>query len=175
VVLLNSGMGSESLAGPARYDFFASSQQTPKLDSFMSNVTRIETSNVTRVEGVAGPQMTCIETQGVGPCSNPAFRELPARLTQEYQIVHAFQAAGAEADLYLVDSLHDQQRSVLKLYRRGLQPKTEVLSGLKRCSTEHVVRIDRFGESDGTWFEILEYSERGNATQFFRARSRIPR
>ena len=47
----------------------------------------------------------------------------------------------------------------MKLYRKGLQPKLDVIRLLQGCDTQHVVKIFDAGEADGVWYEVLEYAD----------------
>lgn len=96
------------------------------------------------------------------------YSAIPAELAAQYQIVSALPAQGAEADLFLVQKSGTEQKFVLKLYRRGLKPKAEVVDKLRSCSREHVVEIVACGESDGQWYEALEYGAYGTLRDLLR-------
>jgi len=61
-----------------------------------------------------------------------------------------------------------QAEYVLKLYRRGLRPKGDVIETLRTCSRQHVIEIIGCGESDGLLYEILEYAKHGTLRDLFR-------
>lgn len=88
--------------------------------------------------------------------SGPAW--LPGSLANRFEVVEELPTRGSEADLYVVSNA-DGQRFVAKVYRRGIQPKEEILGILKRADFAHVVQLEEFGEEDGRWWELIEYIE----------------
>jgi len=131
----------------------------------MNNQTRIDTTNPTRLDEADG------KTRLDGPDaaqSQAGSSILPSRLATQYRVVSAFQTMGAEADLYLVERVADGGSYVLKLYRRGLKPKAEVIEAIRKCDREHVVKTIGWGESDGLWYEILEYGSCGTLRDLLR-------
>jgi len=97
---------------------------------------------------------------------------LPKSLSQLYAIERPFPTSGAEADLYLARNRSTGTLVVLKVYRRGLRPKLEVIQALKGCDAKHVVRIFDSGESEGHWFEVLEYGEYGSLREVVASKAR---
>ncbi|CAK0741100.1 formylglycine-generating enzyme [Gammaproteobacteria bacterium] len=83
-------------------------------------------------------------------------------LAARYRILEQLPTQGAEADLLLVEPLPGGERVVVKLYRRGIQPKNEVLARLAANVSAYVVRLLDHGQSEGVGYEILEYCERGS-------------
>lgn len=90
-----------------------------------------------------------------------SFLRLPSALDGDWQIVRELESRGAEADLLLIADDTGQQR-VAKIYRAGIEPKTEVLQRVGGISFEHVVHLFDHGPSDGRWYELLEYVENGS-------------
>ena len=86
--------------------------------------------------------------------------QLPSALAGRYRIVQPL-PAGGEADLLLVEAA-DGQRCVAKIYRYGIQVKTEVLDRLVRAGSEAVARLLEYGQSDGHGYEVLEYLPEGS-------------
>lgn len=83
----------------------------------------------------------------------------------EYRLVRQFPAAGGEADIWLV--LKDREYFILKHYRLGIEPKSEVLqkvSNISQSSPKNLVRILSYGYDEETkrWFEIQEYARNGS-------------
>jgi len=108
-------------------------------------------------EGGAGATLR----EGIGPAgqgrgSGSAW--LPGSLADRFEVVEELPTRGSEADLYVVSNA-DGHRFVAKVYRRGIQPKEEILGILKRAEFEHVVHLEEFGEEDGRWWELIEYIE----------------
>lgn len=133
----------------------------------MSTPTRIDSSAETRLDPPSSDGKTRIDH----PTGSPFFAgnvSIPTALVSKYRLVEAIPTQGAEADLFIIESLEDQQKVVLKLYRRGLKPKSEVIEILRACSREHVIEIVEWGESDGVWFEILEYGKHGTLRDLFK-------
>lgn len=93
--------------------------------------------------------------------------KLPAGLANRYEIREHLPTQGAEADLFLVDSRDDGQRYVIKLYRKGIYPKTEVLERIARSALQHVIRVYEHGQTNGIGYEVLEYAEHGSLKGMF--------
>lgn len=132
----------------------------------MSDPTRIDSGAGTRLDPPNIDGKTRIDhpegaTVFVGNLS------MPSALASSYRMVEAIPTQGAEADIFVVHSIQDEQKYVLKLYRRGLRPKSDVIEILRACSREHVIEIVDWGESDGLWFEILEYGKHGTLRDLF--------
>jgi len=95
---------------------------------------------------------------------------LPDELAQRLTIVEPLKAAGGEADLFVV---HDRTRdvnAVLKLYRHGVEPKTDVLERVSRAEPDQVVQLLDFGVADGVPYELLEYCEHGSLRTLLKGR-----
>ena len=132
----------------------------------MSEPTRIDTGVGTRLDVPLSDGRTRLDRPEphVGYAGG---RGMPSALASSYEIVEPITTQGAEADLFIIQSMVDKQKYVLKLYRRGLKPKSEVIEILRSCSREHVIEIVNWGESDGLWFEILEYGRHGTLRDLF--------
>ncbi|MEN6585821.1 MAG: serine/threonine-protein kinase [Sulfuricella sp.] len=90
---------------------------------------------------------------------------LPAALRADYRVIEDFPAGGSEADLLLVESQQTGERLVAKLYRKGIQPDSELLARLSRNPAGHVVRLVAHGLSDGYAYELMEYFPHGSLRQ----------
>lgn len=90
-----------------------------------------------------------------------ALRQLPSKLRVRFEIVRELSSQGSEADVFLVRALDDSGIYVVKLYRGNKHPKANVLEAVRVSESEHLLRIHEYGESDGHWFELLEYAEFG--------------
>lgn len=95
--------------------------------------------------------------------SGSPFREggsgrawLPAALAARFEVVEELPTRGMEADLLVVAD-ENGRRFVAKIYRRGIKPKEEILRILKQARFEHIVRLEEFGEENGTYWELIEY------------------
>jgi serine/threonine protein kinase len=86
---------------------------------------------------------------------------LPQALAGSWRVVRELESRGAEADLLIVTNSRSELR-VAKIYRSGIEPKTEVLQRLGGTSFEHVVQLFDHGRSEGRWYELLEYVENGS-------------
>ena len=133
----------------------------------MSDPTRIDTGERTRLDPPNVDGKTRLDRpEGIVTAGNIS---MPSALISAYVMVEPIPTQGAEADLFIIQSMADKQKYVLKLYRRGLKPKSDVIEILRSCSREHVVEIVDRGESDGLWFEILEYGKHGSLRDLFRS------
>ena len=109
---------------------------------------------VTRLDGPA----PTVRDEALPPRT---LMQLPSALAGRYRIVQPLPTAGGEADLLLVETA-DGQRCVAKIYRYGIQVKTEVLDRLVRAGSEAVARLLEYGQSDGHGYEVLEYLPEGS-------------
>ncbi len=100
------------------------------------------------------------------PVAPPAARRslisLPASLAARYEIVDPLKAAGGEADLFIVRDRQSGEQAVLKLYRHGVEPPTEVLKRVSRAAPDRLVRLIEHGRDEGVPYELLEYCEHGS-------------
>ncbi|MEI7682296.1 MAG: protein kinase [Betaproteobacteria bacterium] len=133
----------------------------------MSDPTRIDSGAGTRLDPPNADGKTRID-RPEGPAVLSGHASIPSALVTSYLMVEPITTQGAEADLFIIESVEDKQKYVLKLYRRGLKPKTDVIDILRACSRDHVIEIVNWGESDGLWFEILEYAKHGTLRDMFR-------
>lgn len=105
--------------------------------------------------------------QVVRPETRATVLRLPTTLARDWRIERELASRGAEADLVLVNDGVGTRR-VAKIYRAGIEPKTGVLGRLGGTSFEHVVRLFDHGQSDGRWYELLEYVEPGSVEDLIR-------
>lgn len=87
---------------------------------------------------------------------------LPSALRGAYRLVEALPARGSEADVLLVESLENNEKRIVKLYRKGIRPDPELLERIAGAAQPHVVRLYEFGESDGYAYELMEYCAHGS-------------
>ena len=92
---------------------------------------------------------------------------------KDWNVIREFPAEGGEADIYLVKR-GDEYR-ILKLYRRGMEPKPEVLKKIKEITEEipkYVIKLYEYGKDKltGRWYELLEYARYGNLKQFLKGK-----
>lgn len=123
----------------------------------MNDKTRLESATApTRVEGPAQTRLEGARSESIS-----AGFAIPRALQDKYRFLRAFNTLGAEADLALVERTSDKAQHVLKVYRRGLSPKVDVIEALRACDRRYVVETLAYGESDGLWYEILEFGAHG--------------
>ena len=94
-----------------------------------------------------------------------------------YKVLNQFPAMGAEADAFLIEK--NDQKFFLKLYRKGIEPKIEVLRKIKAVSEklpQHVALIYEVGldEETGRYFEVIEYIPGGNLKDLIKKIQNIP-
>ena len=87
---------------------------------------------------------------------------VPQTLQDRFHIQKQLPTLGAEADILLADDLQHQRRVVIKLYRQGIEPKSEVLAKIAEMAVEHVVQLYDHGQADGVWYEVMEYAQFGS-------------
>jgi len=143
---------------PTRRDDVAASAGT-RLDAGAGG-TRVD-------DGAAAPTR---RDDAAAPSARRSLFNLPDALESRYRIVEPIPTAGAEAELLIVESRADRQRSIAKLYRPGIVPKTEVLDRIGRMAPAYVVRLLEHGTSNGLSYELLEYCRFGSLRRFLRGR-----
>lgn len=97
--------------------------------------------------------------------ATPASMErytLPGSLRADYRLLEALPTQGSEADLMLVESVANQEKRIVKLYRKGIRPDAELLERIAGTAQPHVVRLYDYGESDGFAYEVMEYCPHGS-------------
>ena len=87
--------------------------------------------------------------EGLAQDSTPrtSLRTLPSRLRDRYEIHQELSAQGSEADVFQVRALDGSGLRVVKLYRTGRTPKTNVLQAVSQSHSNHLVKIFEFAES----------------------------
>jgi serine/threonine protein kinase len=132
----------------------------------MADPTHVEGAEVTHVEGEATSK-----AKADPPIRITGGSWLPPSLAARYEVIQAFPAGGAQAELYLVRGTAGGNPVVLKVYRRGLRPKADVLEAIRSCDPRHVVRLYDSGEIDGVWFEVLEHGVHGTVRNLLKSGS----
>jgi serine/threonine protein kinase len=128
-------------------------------------------------EVVACPHLDCGQPNPPGSarclyCNRPLAsaqpgldaRPLPPAL-REFRVVEVFPATGSEADVLLVEDTGGE-RSVVKLYRKGIDPDFRLLDILAASASDTVVRVLAHGVSEGVAYERLEYVAGGTLADF---------
>jgi serine/threonine protein kinase len=133
----------------------------------MNDHTRIDSGTGTRLDPSNADGLTRIDRQDI-PISLSGYATIPSALAISYLMLEPITTQGAEADLFIIESRKNEHKYVLKLYRRGLKPKSDVIDILRACSRDHVIEILEWGESDGLWYEILEYGKYGTLRDMFK-------
>ncbi|HOV32146.1 MAG TPA: protein kinase [Candidatus Hydrogenedens sp.] len=92
------------------------------------------------------------------------------RRFRDYEVVEELPACGGEADIYRVRG-SDGKDYALKLYRRGMDPKPEILRQVQELShryKEHLVYIYEveYDEEMHRWYELMEYAKYGNLRDY---------
>lgn len=86
-----------------------------------------------------------------------------------WKVLEQFPTRGAEADVFLVEK--GSEKRVLKLYRYGIRPKTEVLAGVQKITTTHphlLVPVLEYGDdkTTGCFFEMDAFIPEGTLWDF---------
>ena len=97
---------------------------------------------------------------GVAP-ARPAI--LPSALAGRYRLLQTLSVQDGLASTLLVESLAEsKQPAVVRLYRPGVQPKSDVLRWISAAAPRHVAQLWESGEADGVAYELLEYAALGS-------------
>jgi serine/threonine protein kinase len=112
----------------------------------------------------ARAEVTQLSTSRAPP---PGARPLPSAL-RDFHVVDVFPATGSEADILLVERNTARERSVVKLYRKGIEPDFRLLDILAATVGDTVVALRAHGVSDGVAYELLEYIPGGTLEAYLR-------
>ena len=91
----------------------------------------------------------------------------------DWLITKELPASGGEADLYLLKA-EGNKRAMLKLYRKGIAPKEEILQLLGDLDPEHVVQVYDVGMRDGRAYELQEFIEKGSLADLMNGSGALP-
>lgn len=105
-----------------------------------------------------------------GKATSQVSSRLPSVLEGRYEIVRPLASGGSEASLYLVKSRGASGQFVAKIYHKGILPDSEVLQRVAQVIPAHVIQLHEHGESDGVWYEILEYARHGSLREVIASR-----
>lgn len=78
----------------------------------------------------------------------------------KYRIKRRLMVESGEADLYLCS--YNELQYVIKLYRRNVAVKSEVIRAVKNLSSKHIAKIVETGTYNNFVYEILEYYRNGS-------------
>lgn len=98
----------------------------------------------------------------VRPDDHTTLLQLPTALAERYRLLDALPTQGSEAELLRVERLTDSQPAIVKLYRAGIQPKSEVQARLAHIDPRCCVRIFETGSSGAHAWEVMEYCAHGS-------------
>ena len=118
-------------------------------------------SNATIREGQSAPGTGAV---GVGG----SFRD--------YRIIRQLPSTSTEADIFVIEK--DGVEYILKHYRYGIEPKSDILQSIKAISEAHPQNFIRVYEADfdkgsNRWFEIQEYAKAGTLQAVLDDRSKL--
>ncbi len=94
-----------------------------------------------------------------------SLMQLPSALSCHYTIKKHLPAKGAESDIFLVANQTSGKDYIAKVYRQGIECKPEVLERLSNLDQRHIVEMIEYGQSDGRWYELMEYMPFGTLGQ----------
>jgi serine/threonine protein kinase len=84
----------------------------------------------------------------------------PPVLAERFHVIDALPARGNEADAFLVEDAAGR-RLFAKVYRLGIEAKSELRELLSRTAPQHVIRLIEHGRAGERWYELLEYASLG--------------
>jgi serine/threonine protein kinase len=84
---------------------------------------------------------------------------LPTELEGKYQVERQLETRGNEADLLVVVDRQTNEKNVIKLYRKGIRPKPEIMELIKSLDRNFIIGQFSYGISDGYAYEIMELAE----------------
>jgi serine/threonine protein kinase len=84
---------------------------------------------------------------------------LTAELDKRYKQEVELEARGNEADVFFVTDRQTNEKRVIKFYRKGINPKTEIMELMKSLDSSFVVRQYSYGISEGRTYEVMEQAD----------------
>ncbi|MBL8483332.1 MAG: protein kinase [Rhodocyclaceae bacterium] len=91
-----------------------------------------------------------------------SLMQLPEALARGHRILRALPAAGAEAEILIVEPQAGGAPLIAKIYRHGIYPRPDVSERLARIDPAHKVRLFESGVSGGHAYELMEYCPAGS-------------
>lgn len=85
----------------------------------------------------------------------------PDIFLERYRLITHLQI-GADADLFLAERLSDTIRVVVKIYHPSTNPDPRVIERVSACGIQQLPGIYEHGESEGSYYEVIEYYESGS-------------
>lgn len=80
-----------------------------------------------------------------------------------YRLLKPLKVISAEADIWVVAEDNDPACTrILKLYRYGLEPKTEITEALRALRAEHIVPVLDTGHYHERYYEVQEFLREGS-------------
>jgi hypothetical protein len=124
--------------------------------------TRESVASQTRLDSSSTAQPTRRDTVTRTPVEGGLRVQVPQNLRDRFKILKQLPTQGAEADILLADDLQHQRNVIIKLYRHGIEPKSEVLAKIAAMPAEHIVQLYEHGQMDGVWYEVMECAKYGS-------------
>jgi len=126
------------------------------------------------VAAAPGPAAAAREAKAESSTTPTSVRRtlisLPAGLAARFEIHEPLKAAGGEADLFIVADRATGGQAVLKLYRHGIEPRTDVLERVSKAAPDQLVHLIEHGRDEGVPYELLEYCEHGSLRNLLKGR-----
>ena len=111
-----------------------------------------------------------VKTQRDSSESNNSIRVVvPEDIKNHYEIKEQLPTQGAEADILLAQDLRNDRTVIIKLYRQGIAPKTDVLEKIYKIDSKHVIQLYDHNQSEGVWYEVMEYAKHGSLRDILKA------
>lgn len=82
-----------------------------------------------------------------------------------YTVQGEFPSRGSQADVYLCKDMETSDRVVVKVYRKNIQPKEEVIRILKENRHENLIRFLDFIDWGNRFIEVMEYAQGGDLSE----------
>lgn len=93
-------------------------------------------------------------------------QHLPPSLRARFRVLESLPTEGGQADLVLVETAQQEKR-VVKLYRKGIKPDWNVLERLPE--NEYLVRFFDHGMAENIAFEVMEYCTEGSLRKLLKS------
>ncbi|OFI07190.1 serine/threonine-protein kinase PrkC [Clostridium acetireducens DSM 10703] len=87
-------------------------------------------------------------------------------INKKYKILGEELSLGGESDVFLCEDIYSKQKYIIKIYRKNLKPKKEVLTTLKNMEHYNIISLIDYGVFNNRFFEVVEYAEGGTLAQY---------
>jgi primosomal replication protein N'' len=91
------------------------------------------------------------------------------RIWDGWQLESEMKVVSGEADLFFVkkENSNDDEQFILKLYRRGIEPETDLYPALQKVDPDFAAKLYGYGRHDDRAYEVWEHIKFGSLSEIY--------